>query len=177
MPLTRLRDRLLKIKAIVFDIDGVLTDSKIIYDNNGNEIKNFNVKDGFIIAPLKKAGFVVGAITGRQSPVAAFRCNELQLNFHLHGVTHKATALETVKKDFGLTDEEIFYIGDDLPDLELIINSGVGACPADSPVYIQHRAALVTKAKGGEGVLREVAELVLEAQGKLETIIEEYSGK
>lgn len=163
-----------KIRAIFFDVDGVLTDGGIIYDNTGNEIKRFNVKDGQIISHLKRHGFVVGAITGRDSQVVKNRCIELKLDYHEHGVGDKLATYEDAKSRFNLTDEEIAYIGDDIIDIPVLVRCGLSAAPADARDYIKKRVDLVMDTRGGEGVLRDFADLILDAQGKLQQIIQHF---
>ncbi|WP_297443791.1 HAD hydrolase family protein [Sulfurimonas sp.] len=159
------------IKAIVFDVDGVLTDGGIIYDNAGMEIKRFNVKDGQIISHLKKAGFVVGAITGRDSQVVKNRCEELKLDFHYHGSSDKLVQYEKIKENYSLKDEQIAYIGDDIIDLGILSRCGLGATPQDARSYMKENVDYVTPSKGGEGALRDFADMILDAQDLLESII------
>ena len=159
------------IKAIFFDIDGVLSDGKIIYDETGKEIKNFSVKDGYIISHLKKAGIIVGAISGRDSGVTQKRCAELKLDFCHQGIMDKAATFEKLAKHYNLKLKEVAFIGDDINDLCVFELAGLSACPADTFKYIKERTDLTTLAKGGEGVLREVADLVLAAQDKFEGVI------
>lgn len=166
-------DKIQRIKAIVFDIDGVLTDGGIIYDNSGMEIKRFNVKDGQIISYLKKAGFIVGAITGRNSQVVKNRCEELNLDFHYHGSSDKLIQYEKIKKEYFLKDEEISYIGDDIIDLSILSRCGVSGAPYDAREYIKEHVDLVTQAKGGEGALRDFADIILKEKNLLEKIIDE----
>lgn len=161
------------IKAIFFDVDGVLTDGRIIYDDVGREIKSFNVKDGLIISYLKKAGIITGAISGRDSPAVARRCAELKIDFCHQGIVDKASAFEKLVKHYKLKHREVAFIGDDLNDLPILRLAGFTVCPADTYDYIKDQVDLVTFAKGGNGVLREVADLVLSAKGILEKIIRE----
>ena len=160
------------IKAIFFDIDGVMSDGKIIYDETGKEIKNFSVKDGYIIKHLKKAGIIVGAISGRESGVTQKRCAELKLDFCHQGIVNKAETFEKLAKHYQLRLKEVAFIGDDINDLCVFELAGFSVCPADTFKYIKERTDLTTSAKGGEGVLREVADLVLAAQDKFEKVIE-----
>jgi len=160
-----------KIKAIIFDVDGVLTDGGIIYDNSGMEIKRFNVKDGQIISHLKKAGFVVGAITGRDSQVVKNRCKELKLDFHFHGSHDKLVQYNKIKEEYNLEDEEIAYIGDDIIDLSILTRCGLSATPNDARSYTKKYVDFVTPSKGGDGALRDLADLILEKQNILEGII------
>ena len=167
-------EKLKSVRAIICDVDGVLTDGGIIYDNEGNELKKFNVKDGQIIKHLKQAGVLVGAITGRDSPVVRFRCTELKMDFHYHGSKEKWRHYEEVKQSFDLRDDEILYIGDDIIDLSIFNRCGIAVAPADALSYVKEEADYVTKARGGEGVLREVGDMVLSAKGLLENIILNY---
>jgi 3-deoxy-D-manno-octulosonate 8-phosphate phosphatase (KDO 8-P phosphatase) len=162
-----------QIKAIFFDVDGVLTDGRIIYDDAGREIKSFNVKDGLIINYLKKAGIITGAISGRDSPAVTRRCAELKVDFCHQGIVDKAGTFEKLVKHYKLKHKEVAFIGDDINDLPVFRLAGFTACPADTYDYIKAQADLVTYAKGGAGVLREVADLVLESRGLMEKILTE----
>jgi 3-deoxy-D-manno-octulosonate 8-phosphate phosphatase (KDO 8-P phosphatase) len=161
------------VKAIFFDVDGVLTDGKITYDDAGREIKNFNVKDGLIIGYLKKSGIITGAISGRESPAVTRRCAELKVDFCHQGIIDKAAAFEKLVKHYKLKHKEVAFIGDDINDLPIFRLAGFSVCPADTFDYIKEQANLVTYAKGGAGVLREVADLVLASKGLLEKIVRE----
>jgi len=160
-----------QVKAIFFDVDGVLTDGKIIYDDAGREIKNFNVKDGLIISYLKKAGIVTGAISGRESSAVARRCAELKVDFCHQGIVDKALVFEKLVKHYKLKHKEVCFIGDDINDLPVFRLTGFSACPADTFDYLKEQVDYVAQTKGGNGVLREVADLVLMARGEFEKII------
>jgi 3-deoxy-D-manno-octulosonate 8-phosphate phosphatase (KDO 8-P phosphatase) len=160
-----------QIKAIFFDVDGVLTDGKIIYDANGKEIKNFNVKDGQIISHLRKAGILVGAISGRDSVVTANRAAELKFDFCHQGIVDKGAVVEKLAAHHKLKAKEMAYVGDDIIDLVAFKLVGLAVCPADAFDYIKDKVDLISKYKGGEGVVREVGDLVLAAQGKFEKIL------
>ena len=159
------------IKAIFFDVDGVLTDGKIIYDNAGNETKQFNVKDGYIISHLKKAGIIVGIITGRDSKVVSNRAAELKLDFCHQGIVDKLAVFEKLIEFHKLKKKQVAYIGDDINDLGALKNCGLSVCPADAISYVKEKADLVSKVKGGQGVVREVADLVLAARGEMDKIL------
>lgn len=161
------------IKAIFFDVDGVLSDGRIIYDETGKEIKNFNVKDGFIISYLKKAGILTGAISGRESEATAKRCAELKVDFCHQGIVDKASTFGKLVKHYNLKNKEVAFIGDDINDLKVFRLAGLSVCPSDTFDYIKQRVDLVTRVKGGQGVLREVADLVLAARGEMERILED----
>ncbi|HYG18062.1 MAG TPA: HAD family hydrolase [Ohtaekwangia sp.] len=159
------------IRAIFFDVDGVLTDGRIIYDETGREIKNFNVKDGQIVSYLKKSGIITGAISGRDSPATSKRCAELNIDFCHQGILDKASAFEKLARHYQLKTREIAFIGDDINDIGVFKIAGFSACPADTFEYIHDKVTLVTFAKSGRGVLREVADLVLAAKGLMSKIV------
>jgi 3-deoxy-D-manno-octulosonate 8-phosphate phosphatase (KDO 8-P phosphatase) len=163
-----------RIKLIVTDVDGVLTDGGIIYDDNGLEYKRFNVKDGFIVQYLKKNGILVGALTGRNSKVVELRCEELNFDFHYQGIRDKLRKLEEILDVLEIDITEVAYIGDDLLDLPLIKKVGFSACPADAAPHIREYVDFISVQGGGNGAFREISELILESKGLLSSIIERY---
>lgn len=160
-----------QIKAIFFDVDGVLTNGGIIYDDTGREIKQFNVKDGYIISHLKKAGIVVGIITGRESKIVSNRAAELKLDFCHQGIMDKYAVFEKLVQFHKLKKKQVAYIGDDINDLKVLQNCGLSACPADAMDYVKNKVDVITKSKGGEGVAREVSDLILASKGVLDKIL------
>ena len=160
-----------QIKAIFFDVDGVLTDGKIIYDDTGRESKQFNVKDGYIISHLKKAGILVGIITGRESKVVSNRAAELKLDFCHQGIMDKHAVFEKLVAFYKLKKKQVAYIGDDINDLAVLRDCGLSACPADAIDYVKTDVDIVAYTKGGQGVAREISDLVLAAQGVLDKIL------
>jgi 3-deoxy-D-manno-octulosonate 8-phosphate phosphatase (KDO 8-P phosphatase) len=165
------------VKVLITDIDGVLTDGGIIYDDLGTEYKKYNVKDGLIVQHLKKAGFLVGAITGRASQVVENRCEELKFDFHYHGVKDKFKKLSEVLETMELLLEEVAYIGDDLIDLPVITKVGLSVSPADALPYIKSAVNYVSPLSGGDGVFRELADILLHAKGQLIPLIDTLSSK
>lgn len=160
-----------QVKAIFFDVDGVLTDGGIIYDDVGHETKRFNVKDGYIVSHLKKAGILVGIITGRESKIVSHRAAELKLDFCHQGIMDKYSVFEKLIEFHKLKRKHVAYIGDDINDLKVLRNCGLSACPADAISYVKTQVGVVTEARGGEGVAREVSDLILAAQGVLDKIL------
>lgn len=154
-----------------FDVDGVLTDGGIIYDDTGRETKRFNVKDGYIISHLKRAGILVGIITGRDSKIVSNRAAELKLDFCHQGIMDKYSVFEKLVEFHKLKRKQVAYIGDDINDLPVLQNCGLSACPADALGYVKTRVDLITDARGGEGVAREVSDLILAAQGLLDKVL------
>lgn len=163
-----------KIKAIFFDVDGVLTDGSITYSSSGEELKSFNVKDGQIVKHLKQHAIIVGAVTGRSSEAVRRRCEELKLDFFEQGVKDKWALVQDKMTIYNLDNEDVCYIGDDIIDLKTIMKVGLGVAPNDAPYYIKAQADYVTQKNGGRGVLRETADLVLETKGLLEEVLKEY---
>lgn len=167
-------DKAKGVKALIFDVDGVLTDGKIIYDNNGVETKAFNVKDGQIIKHLKEAGIIVGAITGRSSDIVKKRCKELKLDFYYQGIHDKPKIFKEVCEQYGLQKNQVAYIGDDIIDLGILTQCGLAIAPADAMSYVQEHVDLVSDKNGGEGVVREVGDLILSSQDLLDEILNSY---
>lgn len=160
-----------KIRAIITDVDGVLTDGGIYYDSAGHEMKKFNAKDGMAIGMLHQAGFKIGVITGRNSQMVARRIEELGIDFYVGGANDKLLHFQNFKNKFGLHDTEIAYIGDDINDLAVMLRCGLKACPSDSFDYIKANMNYIARKKGGEGVFREFADWILQNQGKLDQIV------
>jgi 3-deoxy-D-manno-octulosonate 8-phosphate phosphatase (KDO 8-P phosphatase) len=173
MPVKEVLDRYTKdqikkaaqIKAIFFDVDGVLTDGKITYDETGKEYKSFHGRDERIIPYLKKSGILVGVISGRESKVVSRRASELKLDFCHQGIIDKLDTFGKLIRFHKLKKKQVAYIGGDIDDLGVLKISGLPACPSDAPEYVRTKVAVITRAKGGQGVVREIADLVLAARG------------
>jgi 3-deoxy-D-manno-octulosonate 8-phosphate phosphatase (KDO 8-P phosphatase) len=160
-----------QVRALFFDVDGVLTDGKITYDDSGRELKSFHVKDGLIIAHLKRAGIIVGIISGRESETVARRASELKLDFCHQGIVDKASVFEKLVEYHKLKRKHVAFVGDDINDLPVLRIAGLAVCPADAPIYVKGVAELVTAVNGGHGVVREAGDLILAAQGHLSRIV------
>lgn len=154
-----------KIKLIVLDVDGTLTDGGIYYDSQGNEMKRFDVKDGLGILVARKAGLQFAIITGRASPMVECRAKELGIEHLLQGVQKKHPALLELAKDCGLSLEEIGYIGDDLNDLQCMEAVGFRACPCDAAAAVKAICSYIASVPGGHGAVRENLEYLLTQRG------------
>ena len=154
-----------QIKAIFFDVDGVMTDGKKTYDETGKEYMTFHGRDELIIPYLKKTGILVGVISGRESAIVSKRASELKMDFCHQGIIDKLATFEKLVSFHKLKKKQVAYIGDDIDDLGILKVSGLSACPSDAPDYVRSKVAVVTRAKGGQGVVREVGDLVLAARG------------
>jgi 3-deoxy-D-manno-octulosonate 8-phosphate phosphatase (KDO 8-P phosphatase) len=166
-----------KIRLLITDVDGVLTDGGIIFDDNGLEYKKFNVKDGYIISALRRSGIMVGAITGRTSRVVENRCEELNFDFHYHGVMDKRKKFMEIIETLEIELDEVAFIGDDLIDLPMLCMVGLSACPADALPYVSDKVDFVTSLDGGKGCFREVSDMILTSKGVLEEMIQKLSQK
>ena len=168
-----LTDKLKQIKMLLMDVDGVLTDGKFYYLDNGSEGKSFDVKDGFSIRLAKMKGLKTGIITGKMSSIVERRANELCMEEFHQGYFDKVEVYNGIKERQKLTDSEIAYIGDDLFDLGVLSRVGFSACPKDAIDEVRERVDYVCDRRGGEGAVRELIEMILKAQNKWEKIVEE----
>jgi 3-deoxy-D-manno-octulosonate 8-phosphate phosphatase (KDO 8-P phosphatase) len=170
-----LHEKCQNIKAFLFDIDGVLSDGKVIYDNNLVEHKNFNIKDGWAIVLLKKLGFTTGIITGRHSSIVGHRAHELKVDYVIQGKLEKLEYYEEFKQLFGFDDSEVAYIGDDLIDLPILIRCGFSGAPSNCVEEVRERVDFLSTYPGGHGAAREFIELVLKSKGVWDEVVEHYT--
>jgi 3-deoxy-D-manno-octulosonate 8-phosphate phosphatase (KDO 8-P phosphatase) len=177
MPRIRLtRDELVRrarvIRLLVLDVDGVLTDGQIIVDDNGVESKHFSVRDGAGIALWRRTGRSVAILSGRSAPVVARRAAELGIHPVVQGASDKGAAFSLIHKALDLEVHQVGFMGDDLPDLPVLLAGlGVSACPADAHHEVRERVDLVTDAAAGQGAVRELIEILLNAAGEWEPIV------
>ncbi|MEJ2656248.1 MAG: HAD-IIIA family hydrolase [Desulfobacterales bacterium] len=167
-------NKLKRIKLLLLDVDGVLTDGGIIYNDNGTETKIFDVKDGLGIKLLMEAGIHLGIVTGRRSNALFSRCKDLGIDLIFDGVADKADAFSRVLQRTGFSAEEVACIGDDLPDLAFMNRAGLSIAVADAHVTLRENADMITFAKGGHGAVREVCEAILKAKGLWESVLERF---
>lgn len=163
---TAVRNKARAIKLLLLDVDGVLTDGRIILDDRGVESKHFDVRDGQGIVLLMRAGIEVGLITARNSKAVRYRAKELGLRIVRQGIQNKATAYGEIRRQSGLADTQIAYIGDDIGDVEILRRVGLAVTVKDGWEEIFRSVDYVTERPGGRGAVREVAELLLRAQNK-----------
>jgi len=164
-----------KIKLLIFDVDGVLTDGSIILDNNDNEYKIFHVRDGHGIKMLMKAGIQVALITGRHSIVVERRARELGIKDVFQKCHNKRIAYRELAEKYSLSENEIAYVGDDVVDIPVLTNCGLPVTVADAADEIKDCVKMVTKKSGGRGAGREVCDFLLKAKGLWQDIIDGYS--
>jgi len=163
-----------RIKLLLLDVDGVLTDGGILYGESGAEIKVFDVKDGFGIKLLRQAGIEVGIVTGRSSGALCRRCADLGILYLFDNVQDKTAVLQTILDRLSLSVEEVAYVGDDLPDLAIMKRVGLPIAVADAHPAVVETAAWVTTARGGSGAVREICETILTSKGVWESILAHY---
>lgn len=161
-----------RIKLIVLDVDGTLTDGGIYYDTQGNEMKRFDVKDGLGIKVGIAAGLEFAVITGRESPMVERRVKELGIQYLIQGAQKKVPAMQKLTKDRGFSMEEIAYMGDDLNDLPAMRLVGVRACPADADQEVRELCEYVSAENGGHGAVRSFVQEILTQKKCWEAVIE-----
>ncbi len=180
MPLTRaqIRNRARKIKLLLMDVDGVLTDGRIYYlpDGHGGmfETKTFNSRDGWGIRHAHEAGLKTGIISGRCSPVVEYRARELGIHFVEQGALEKLAPYERILRAAKVRDEEVCYMGDDIVDLPVLRRVGLAVGVAGGHPLVRRYVHYSTRERGGMGAVREAIELILAAQGKWNAIVKSY---
>tara|TARA_B100000767_G_scaffold272965_2_gene301898 strand:- start:328 stop:909 length:582 start_codon:yes stop_codon:yes gene_type:complete len=165
------------IKLLVLDVDGVLTDGKLYFGNNNEELKCFNIADGLGIKLLQDQGIQVAIITGRNSNIVERRAEELSIKEVIQGREDKLSALHELLKKTGITLQQTAYMGDDLPDLSAIQSVNLGTTVANGNADVRQAADWTSKKNGGEGAVRELAELILYANDLYEKSIDAFRTK
>ncbi len=164
-------DKLQQIELLILDVDGVMTDGRIIWDANGVETKFFNVRDGHGIKLVQRAGIKVGIITGRTSPVVDLRARELEIEFVYQGSLRKLESYDDLRQRTGLADHQIAYMGDDVIDLPVMRRVGFSAAPGDALPEVRAVADFVSAYGGGMGAVRELCDLLLKGRGAWDELV------
>ena len=167
-------ERLADIRLLLMDVDGVMTDGRIIFDSNGIESKFFNVKDGHGIKMVQRSGIEVGIISGRESQVVRNRAEELGISFVYLKAYDKLIPFQEILSKTGLVDRQVAYIGDDVIDIPILRRVGFAAAPADAIADVFPYVHLITKNGGGWGAVREVCDLLLKGQKTWEGLTTRY---
>lgn len=163
-----------KIKCLICDVDGVLTDGLLYLDNHGNELKAFHVQDGMGLKLLMAADIHVAVITTARNAVVDYRMQQLGVQHYFKGQVDKQQAFNELKGRLGLSNDEFAYVGDDLPDLAIIQQVGLGIAVANAVNQVKEFAAWETEQQGGRGAVREVCDLILHAQQRQDTALSRY---
>jgi len=167
-------DKLKKIKLLLLDVDGVLTDGGIIYSDSGEQTKEFNSRDGLGIRLLMDNGIPVGIVTGRRSEALTHRCRNLGIDLLFDAVSDKAAVLKTISDRTGVDAAEMAFVGDDLVDLPLLKRVGVSIAVADAHESILGHVDVVTTACGGSGAVREICDAILKSQGLYDKAVKPF---
>jgi 3-deoxy-D-manno-octulosonate 8-phosphate phosphatase (KDO 8-P phosphatase) len=170
-----LHERARRIRLLIMDVDGVLTDGRIIQDRFGHELKAFDVKDGHGIVMAHRAQLKTALISGRESEAITRRAQELGIELVFQKVWNKLEAYAKILAETRLAPEEIAYVGDDLVDLPVLRRVGLAVAVADAVEEVKAAAHLITQRPGGQGAVREVIEFILRAQGVWETLLARYT--
>lgn len=165
------------IKLLILDVDGILTTGALYYLNDGTEMRGFHIHDGLGIQLLQKTGVTVAVISGKKSEAVARRLAELNIEHAFLGHDEKIPAYEELKAKLGLTDDQIAYMGDDLPDLPLLRRAGLAISVPNAVEIIQQHADYITKNKGGKGAVREACEFIMKSKNQYQAVIQSYLTK
>lgn len=173
----KLEQRIAPIQLILCDVDGVLTDGKLSFDNQGIETKSFHVRDGLGIKLWQQCGGQFGLLTARSSHIVKVRAAELGVDLIRQGFSDKLPIAQQVMKEQGLAAEQMCYMGDDLTDLQLISKVGLGVAVADAVDEVRLAAHHTTKRNGGKGAVRELIETILKTQNRWTEVVRKYQGQ
>ena len=168
------RDRARRVRLMVFDVDGIMTDGHLYFTSSGEEMKAFHTLDGHGVKMLRECGIEVALLTARQSQIVARRAAELGITRVIQGASDKRAGFESLLRDCGLTAEQAGYAGDDLLDLPVLLRCGFAATVPQAPEAVRSRVHYISRAGSGKGAVREICEYILSAQGRLDQVIAPY---
>ena len=171
---TSIIEKAKKIKLVIFDVDGVLTDGRLYFFDNELECKEFHVHDGIGIINLQNNGIDVAVITQSQSPLIDKRMKHLKIKHYYQGQKEKRVAYQELRNQLSLEHDQIAYVGDDLVDLPVMLQVGLSIAVANALPYVAERATWQTRLSGGQGAAREVSDMILTAQGLFSAILEQH---
>jgi 3-deoxy-D-manno-octulosonate 8-phosphate phosphatase (KDO 8-P phosphatase) len=169
-----LLERAARVRLLALDVDGVLTDGRLYFDNQGNELKAFYTRDGLGMKALRETGVDIALITGRSSRVVNDRATSLGIEHVYQGQDDKLEAYLDLLKKTGLADEDVCYAGDDWIDLPILLRVGLAVCVPEAGEDVRDRCHWVTGSSGGMGAVRELCELILEAQGHKQALLTRF---
>jgi len=163
-----------KLKLLLLDVDGVLTDGKLFFDNDGNEYKSFHARDGHGIKLLQQTGVVVAVISGRKSQIVEQRMKQLGVAHVYQGHENKLSAFQEIIEKIAVTPEQVAHVGDDVLDLPVMIRVGLAVAVQDAVPEVKQHADWCTTLSGGCGAVREVCDLIMQAQGSFNDVVNRY---
>ena len=167
-------ERAKKIKLLLLDVDGILTDGKLYFSNSGDEIKAFNILDGHGIKMLQESGVKVGIVTGRESDLVAKRALDLGITIVVQGSKNKGATVDEIRSQQSLNWEQVAFMGDDYPDLSAMVRCGLALTVSNGHRAVAARAHWQSKNNGGDGAVREACDMILQAQGSYEAALDKY---
>jgi 3-deoxy-D-manno-octulosonate 8-phosphate phosphatase (KDO 8-P phosphatase) len=170
----KIEARAARIRLVLLDVDGVLTDGRIVLHGDGREGKQFHIRDGIVMVWAQRVGLTVGLLSARESATTTERAAQLGITLVHQGVASKIDAYDEIVSDIGLNDEEVGYMGDDIVDIAVLSRVGLAAAPADAVPEVRERVHWVAPSNGGAGAAREFLELILRAQGRWEAILQSF---
>jgi 3-deoxy-D-manno-octulosonate 8-phosphate phosphatase (KDO 8-P phosphatase) len=170
----KVKTKLHHVRLLILDVDGVMTDGRIIMDDEGREIKHFNVRDGHGLKILMHSGIDVVLLTGRRSRVVEHRAKDLGIREVHQAIWNKAEAFEQIRSAHGLEAHNAAFMGDDIVDIPLLRKVGFSACPADACLEVRNIVDYIAEYDGGHGAVREICEIILQAQGKWADVAAKY---
>jgi len=170
-------DKASRIRLLLFDVDGVLTDGAVVMHADGSESKGFHIRDGAAIVWAQRAGLTVGLLSARSSGATAHRAAQLAVRIVEQGVKSKLKTYEQILQDIKLEDAQVAYMGDDLLDLPVLSRVGLSAAPADAAAEVRERVDWISREGGGRGAVRELIELVLRSQNRWEDVLRQYTAQ
>jgi 3-deoxy-D-manno-octulosonate 8-phosphate phosphatase (KDO 8-P phosphatase) len=163
-----------RVRLLLFDVDGVLTDGAVFVHADGTESKGFHIRDGAGLVWAQRAGLLVGFLSARASSSTTQRAAQLSIRLVSQGVVNKLVGYEEIVREAGVADDAVAYMGDDLLDLPVLARVGLSAAPADAVAEVRERVDWVSPSVGGRGAVRELVELVLRAQHRWDEVVKEY---
>jgi 3-deoxy-D-manno-octulosonate 8-phosphate phosphatase (KDO 8-P phosphatase) len=172
--LATLEGKARRVRLVLLDVDGVLTDSTILLSDGGEESKRFSIRDGTALVWATQAGLTTGLLSGRVSAASSRRALQLSIPIVVLGGTDKRAGLEQIRAEHGFTPDEIAYMGDDILDLPVLTRVGLSSAPADAVAEVRDRVDWIAGARGGRGAVRELIELILRAQGRWDAVVAAY---
>jgi 3-deoxy-D-manno-octulosonate 8-phosphate phosphatase (KDO 8-P phosphatase) len=169
-----IKEKLKGIKLLILDVDGVMTDGRIIMDNDGREMKNFDVRDGHGVKIIQRYGIKVALLTGRESEIVKHRARDLEIKEVYQGALNKKDVFEKILQKHNLPATAVAFLGDDIVDIPVLRRVGFSAAVADAIDVVKKEVDYITEHRGGRGAVREICEMILQAQGKWPEIAAKY---
>lgn len=169
-----LQERAARIRLLLFDVDGVLTNGVVYMHGDGSESKGFDIRDGAAMVWAQRAGLTVGWLSARSSTATTQRAAQLAIRLVVQGVTSKVDAFQRIVRDANMSEQAVAYMGDDLIDIPVLARAGLSAAPADAAPEVRDRVTWVSTARGGHGAVREFIEMILRAQQRWDAVLGEY---